>query len=245
MKKSLPSTTRTPKRSTSMVSTMIRPVIEMRQYARAVSPTPSFSSSILARGMSEAVSPQKSSYQLQPMAWQEKSNRRRAIDFARRRTVADPAEQTNSNNKENVPSQPSTQLYRFASSTSAVQMPKTYFFHSNPPLKNDDMSVSLYGSTPLQQRHSVSTVVMTSRAPAHASLRFSHKPLNRRPSVQSKSSRQPSESLDDLLCDREVESYFYPHRQSPSTSFPQHVYVNLETPPNHYHPLPFIQGTLC
>ena len=228
-----------------MVSTMIRPVIGLRHYARAVSPTPSFSSSILARGMSEAVSPQKSSHPLPPMACHETFNRRRALDFSRRRTVANPAEQMHSNNKENMPGPPSSQIYRFVSSTSAAQMPKTYFFHSNPPLKNDDMSVSLYGSTSLEQRHPVSAVVMACRVPSHASLRFSHKPLDRRPSVQSKSFHQPADSLDDLLCDREVESYFYPSRQSPSTSYPQHVYVNIETPPNHYHPLPFVEGTLC
>jgi hypothetical protein len=249
--KKTPSLVKTPKRSVSMVSTMTRPIIEQKQYERAVSPTSSFSSSILARGMSETMTPQKMYHQSRPNPSQEqsnnlipKTNRRRAIDFSRRRTVGGPAEQIN-NNKENVPMPRQQQTYQFAPSTSTNIATRKYFFHPNPSMKNEDLLMNSYGLTvlqqqqpqqPIRQRHSISSgVTMTSQAPDKSSIRSSQKPLSRRTSMNVKQPQQTLESLDDLLCDREVESYFYPNRRQQSpTSLPQHIYITLETTPNYY-----------
>lgn len=263
--KKTPSNTRTPRRSTSMVSTMTRPIIEQKQYEKTVSPTSSFSSSILVRGMSESMTPQKV-YHLSRTNLNEeqtnillpKSNRRRAIDFARRRTVAGPTEQINynNNNKENIPNNRRQQIYRFSPSTSNSIATKKYYFHSNPPVKNEDMLMNSYGLTLLQQqqqqqqpkRQSMSsslTIPNFSDNTSRCSPKKQQQQLNRRPSIQLPQQEYTSDSLDDLLCDREVESYFYPNRHQSSISHPQHIYINLEAPLNYYQPSSYIHGTLC
>ena len=92
-----------------------------------------------------------------------------------------------------------------------------------------------YGLTLLQQQKRPS-VSASLPIPENASIRSPTKQPARR--VQ----EYTPDSLDDLLCDREVESYFYPaRRQSP----PQHIYVNLEAPAHHYPPASYMHGTLC
>ncbi len=242
------SSIKTPRRSTSMVSTMTRPIIE-----KTVSPTSSFSSSILVKGMSERMTPQKSYYLSRTNLTEEqtnilipKSNRRRAIDFSRRRTVAVPTEQINNNNKENLPNNRRQQIYRFSPSTSNNILTKKYYFHSNPPLKNEDILMNSYGLNLLQQqqkRQSISSGMTIPNISENNSIHSPQKKLNRRSSIQQE---YISDSLDDLLCDREVESYFYPNKQQSPISHPQHIYINLETPPNYYHPSSsYMHGTLC
>jgi hypothetical protein len=240
-----------------MVSTMTRPIIEQRHYERTLnSPTASFASSILTKGMSERMTPQTSYHQSRTNLTEDqinillpKSNRRRAIDFSRRKTVAGITEPIN-NNKENIPVNRRQQIYQFSPSTS-----KKYYFHSNAPVKNEDILMNSYGLTllqqqqpqqPIQQRQTVSALIMMSQVPE---LRSVQKQPNHRSSIhliQQPLQQCTSDSLDDLLCDREVESYFYPNKQQSPVSFPQHVYMNLETPPkNYYRPPPYIHGTLC
>ena len=249
---------RTPKRSTSLVSTLIRPVIDRRTYDRSVSPASSFSSSILVRGMSEAMTPQKLSPQSRSSVSQEKSNRRRMIDFTRRRTVAGPTEPI-SNNKENLPVPSRTSSYRYSAAATATtsnndQVSKKYFFHPTPSKRMEENLPNTYGST--HSRHSISSVYLLSHAPgalpppppppvqpsSSSSFHSLTRGLRRRSSLHVTPSHPTSpESLDDLLCDREVESYFYP---SPTTHR-EHIYINIPTPPNHYQALPYLQGTLC
>ncbi|CAF4355018.1 unnamed protein product, partial [Adineta steineri] len=133
------STNKTPKRSSSMVATMTRPIIERKQYEKSISPTFSFSSSILARGMTESLTPQTIYHQSRTNLTDEqtnkilpKSNRRRTIDFSRRRTVDSQIDQMN-NNKENLPNSHNQQIYQFSPSTSNNLVTKKYYFHSNPP----------------------------------------------------------------------------------------------------------------
>jgi len=181
---------KTPKRSTSLVSTLSRPVIEKR----TISPTPSFSSSILMQGMSENLSHLSSRTSIIDTNEQSTSNhhRRRLIDFSRRRTITGFNDQTN--NKEN----------RFVNS-------QKYYFHRN----SNDLLMNSYGLQLLdreQQPKVYSSKIITHIQPKK------FVPHNYSP-----------DALDDLLCDREVESYFYPSKS-------QHVYINLQTS---------IQGTLC
>jgi hypothetical protein len=254
--KKTPSNIRTPRRSTSMVSTMTRPIIEQKQYEKTVSPTSSFSSSILARGMSESMTPQKTYHLSRTNVTEDqknillpKSNRRRAIDFSRRRTVAGPTEQinNNNNNKENFPINRRQQIYRFSPSTSNNIVTKKYYFHSNPPVKTEDILMNSYGLTLLQQqkRQSIPASMMIPNMSENISIRSPPKQLNHRPSIYLTQSQYTSDSLEDLLCDREVESYFYPNRQQAPTSHVQHIYINLETPPNYYQPTAYLHGTLC
>ncbi|CAF3309793.1 unnamed protein product [Rotaria socialis] len=276
MKKNL-SSIRMPRRSTSLVATLNRPVIEQKQYERSVSPAASFTSSILTKGMSERMTPQKTHYYSRTNLTEEptqnlviQSNRRRLIDFSRRRTVGGPNEHnttntvtsTYSNNKENVPiNRRPQQIYRFSPSTSTIIATKKYFFHSKPSqIKNEDMLMNSYGLTlmqqqqqqqqqqkpQLQQRHSISSVVMTPKMPDNSSIYLSQKQQNRRSSIHLLQQQYTSDSLDDLLCDREVESYFYPNRRQSPTFIPRHTYINLESPSSHYSPPPpYIHGTLC
>ncbi|CAF0997065.1 unnamed protein product [Rotaria sordida] len=257
------STVKTPKRSTSLVSTLNRPVIEQKQYERAVSPTASFTSSILTKGMFERMTPQRTSHQSHTNLPDEqttnlltKSNRRRVIDFSRRRTVATSTEQNNNNNnnndKENIPINRRQQIYRFSPSTSNNITTKKYYFHPKPSVKNEDMLMNSYGLTllqqqqPIQQRQSLSSTMITSKIPDNSLINLLHKQQNHRSSIHLPQQQYTSDSLDDLLCDREVESYFYPQRRQSPTSIPQHIYVNLDTPSNYYPPPPpYIHGTLC
>lgn len=226
---------RTPRRSTSLVSTISRPMIQSKPIIeKSISPSSSFSSSILIRGMSENVSPPKS-YHLSRVNLHDeqnhqqvsptKSNRRRAIDFNRRRTVAGTNESIPQNNKENLPQSRRQQIYRFSPSTSNNSQTKKYFFHSNSSTKNDDMLMNSYGLTLLQP----SSFSTPRRQSVTANITLVS-PIQINPSRPLIS----SDPLDDLLCDREVESYFYPPRSS------QHIYINLQPSPNGYFP-----GTLC
>jgi len=242
---------RTPKRSTSLISSLIRPIIERRTYDRSISPASSFSSSILVRGMSEAMTPDKISTQSRSNISQEKSNRRRVIDFNRRRTVAGATEPM-SNNKENLPVPSRTSSYRQSSSMNTNdQVSRKYFFHQTPQKRIEENLNNTYGST--HSRHSISSVYLLSHAPVVppapppqlSSSSSSHsltKGIRRRSSLHFTPSCPTSpQTLDDLLCDREVESYFYPS----SNIHREHIYINIPTPPNHYQALPYLQGTLC
>lgn len=54
-----------------------------------------------------------------------------------------------------------------------------------------------------------------------------------------------SESLEDLLCDKEVESYFYPTKTNLKNRPPDDVYMNLKTANDYYKSSELLQGTLC
>jgi hypothetical protein len=246
------STNKTPKRSTSMVATMTRPIIEQKHYEKAISPTYSFSSSILGKGMTERMTPQTIYHQSRTNLPEEqtnillpKSNRRRAIDFVRRRTVGVPNEQIN-NNKENLPINHRQQIYRFSPPTSTNIVTKKYYFHSKPPVKNEDILMNSYGLTILQQqRQSLSAAVKKPQISDISSIRLPQKQLNLRPTIHLKQQEYTSDLMDDILCDREVESYFYPSRRQSPPSLPPHVYKNLGISSNYYQPPPYIHSTLC
>lgn len=251
--KQTPTNIKPPKRSSSLVTRITRPIIE-QQLQQTISPSSSFSSSILTKGMSERLTPSPSTPR-KIDNHSSKSNRRRTIDFSRRRTIIDTNE--HKSNKENLSikhqEKSSQGAYQFAPSLSTnkteIHLPsskqistKKYYFHSNSIEKDEDLLNNSYGLTllnqqqtaPLQQRHSVGAVLMISQVPNHIS---SQKQLNSRASLQ----QHTLGSLDDLLCDREVESYFYP-TSSPS----EHIYMNLENSSDVYEPsLSCIHGTLC
>lgn len=262
MKKN-PSLNRAPKRSTSMVATLNRPIIEQKHYERSISPTASFTSSILAKGMSDRLTPQKTPHQSRTNLTDDHtpnsflgSNRRRIIDFTRRRTVAGSNEQflNSSNNKENVPinHRQQQQIYRFSPATSTNMSAKKYFFYPRSSTKNEDMLMNSYGLKILQQqpqqRQNPYSKTLISKIPENSSKYSSQQQLenNRRSSIHLLQQKYTSDSLDDLLCDREVESYFYPDKRQSTNSYPQHIYINLEGSSNYYSPPPtFIHGTLC
>jgi len=248
--KKTPTNIKPPKRSSSLVTKMTRSIIE-QQPLRTISPTSSFSSSILAKGMSERITPTSPPAE-KPDNHSSKSNRRRTIDFSRRRTVAGTNEYKS--NKENLlkktQEKSSQDIYQFSpllsNKKTEIHIPsskhiatKKYYFHSNSTKTNEDLLNNSYGLTllnqkqqqPLQQRHSAATVLMISQVPNQIS---SQKQLNPRTSIQHE--QHTLDSLDDLLCDREVESYFYP-----TSSQSEHIYMNLENPLS----LSYIHGTLC
>ena len=226
---------------------------------RTNSSTSSFGSSILTRGMSEHVTPPTSNDK-------SKSNHRRTIDFSRRRTLASTTEKNS--NKENVSSKASIDNpYRFPSSSSKPpnelqptvpkhKVTKEYYFHSQG---SEDLLNNSYGLTllqqqqkqqqpshiprPLQPRHSVEAVLMISQLPKISSFQ---QPAVATPMV-SPSTGPALDSLEDLLCDREVESYFYPVSSSSFQS--EHIYMNLSTPVDQYQALSpsfdYLHGTLC
>ena len=256
MKKSS-SINKTPKRSTSMVTTLIRPIIESRHSGQTVSPASSLSSSMLTKGMSERMTPQKSHRQSRTNSTEDqskillsKSNRRRAIDFSRRRTIAGPMEQNNTN-KENVSNNHQQQTYQFSptrTTTSTSISTKKYCFPSKDLVKDEDILMNSYGLTILQQqRQSLSTIAKTSKLSNHSLINSSQRHFNRRLSTNLVQQQYISDSLEDLLCDREVESYFYPNRRQSPICHPQHIYINLQTPLNNYSlpSPPYIHGTLC
>jgi len=244
-----------PKRSSSLVSRITRPIIE-QQMQKTISPSSSFSSSILMKGMSERITPPPPpppppQQQQQTDSQLVKSNRQRTIDHSRRRTVTGGIQEYHSN-KENIsvktPAKPLTNVYQFPTFTSnnrlEIHIPsskhtstKKYYFHSDSTAKpTEDLLNNSYGLTLLTQqaRHSNGSVLLVSQISNHLS---SQKPMP----VPRTSIPQTTtlDSLDDLLCDREVESYFYPlHSQ------PEHIYTNLENSStsssvSYYH------GTLC
>ncbi|UJR21196.1 hypothetical protein I4U23_024294 [Adineta vaga] len=247
--KKLSSNSKAPKRSTSLVATLTRPFIERKQYEKSISPTLSFSSSILTRGMTEQMTPQINNYQSRTNPLEEqsktlvpKSNRRRAIDFSRRRTVGGPTDQL-ATNKENLPNQ---QIYRFSPTASTNIVTKKYYFHPTTPAKNEDILMNSYGLTILQpQRQSSAPTTKKPQISQTTSLRTPPKSFTYRSSIRIPQQDFISESLEDILCDREVESYFYPNRYQPSISIPQHIYINLGNSTNHYQPPAYIHSTLC
>ena len=260
-----------PRRSSSLVTKITRPILEQQHSTpsgtsvdRTNSSTSSFSSSILTRGMTERLTTPT------PPVDKSKStthHQRRSIDFSRRKILA----MTNTNerqaNKENVSSKSTGDpLYRFAStdakSEQSAQKPavanhkvtKEYYFHSQP---TEDLLNNSYGLTLLQQqqqqpkqiptalqpRHSVEAVLMISQLPKISSYHQPAQPLTQ--------SLPPPigptlESYEDLLCDREVESYFYP---VPSSFQSEHIYMNLSTPADPYPSFSpsfdHLRGTLC
>jgi len=241
--KKTPTNIKPPKRSSSLVTRITRPIIE-QQSQKTVSPTSSFSSSILTKGMSERMTPplpKKSDNR------SSKNNRRRTIDFSRRRTTVDDTNEHKSN-KENFSiknvEKSSQPIYQFSpllpNKKNEIHIPSTkhvstkkYYFHSNKTKTNEDLLNNSYGLALLnqqQKRHSTATVLMISQVPNQIS---SQKQFNPRQSIQ----EHTLDSLDDLLCDREVESYFYPTSSSQS----EHIYMNLEKPLS----LSYIHGTLC
>jgi hypothetical protein len=244
--KKTPASIKPPKRSSSLVTRITRPIIEQKSQ-RAISPASSFSSSILTKGMSETMTPPSSSSSRKTTNHSSKSNRRRTIDFSRRQTGTNPNDQHS--NKENL----SKNIYQFSPLSSNIKtetpnplskhiVTKKYYFHSNPTKTNEDLLNNSYGLTllnhqqqPHQSRHSTATVLMISQVPNHNSLQ---KPFTPRTSIP----QQPTfDSLDDLLCDREVESYFYP-----TSSDSEHIYMNLENASDSYpSSLSYIHGTLC
>jgi hypothetical protein len=182
-----------------------------------------------------------------------KSNRRRTIDFTRRRTIDGTNE--HKSNKENIliknHEKSSDDIYQFPSSNKVeILLPsskniatKKYYFHSHPIKPNEDLLNNSYGLTLLSQqqqqpRHSTATtVLMMSQVPSQISS-AKQKPYTPR-TIRKQSYQQPQtiESLEDLLCDREVESYFYP-----TTSHSEHIYMNVDHPSSS---LSSIHGTLC
>jgi hypothetical protein len=250
--KKTPINIKPPKRSSSLVTRITRPIIEQKSQ-RAVSPASSFSSSILTKGMAERITPPStSSSSRRSTNHSSKSNRRRTLDFTRRQSITNTTEQHS--NKENLSKKSSGDIYQFSplSSNSKTDIlnpsskhtaTKKYYFHSNPTKTNEDLLNNSYGLTllnhqqqqpPLQSRHSTATVLMMSQVPNN-SLK---KSLTPRTSVPQKPTL---DSLDDLLCDREVESYFYP--TSPDS---EHIYMNLENLSDSYpSSLSYMHGTLC
>lgn len=176
-----------------------------------------------------------------------KSNRQRPIDFSRRRTIATTNEQQS--NKENF----RQDIYRFSPlleknqidinlPTKKHTVTKQYYFHSCPSEPNEDLLNNSYGLTllkqqtqqPVKQRHSASTVLMVAQTPNYIP---SQPQITARTFIDQDYSL---DSLDDLLCDREVESYFYP------TSESDHFYMNLENSSKFYQPtISYIHETLC
>ncbi|CAM2711273.1 unnamed protein product [Rotaria socialis] len=249
---------RPPKRSSSLVARITQPIIE-QQFQKTISPASSFSSSILTRGMSERATPPSSPTE-KTDKHSSKSNRQRPVDFSRRRTIASTNE--HNSNKENSSTKYQHQypqdIYRFSPVSSKnkveIRIPsskpvvaKEYYFHSDSTDTNEDLLNNSYGLTllkqqkqptppqPVQPRHSVATVLMISQVPNHI---LSEKQYNPRAYLQQDYSL---DSLDDILCDREVESYFYPTSQS------DHLYMNFENSTNSsYQPsLSYFHETLC
>ena len=239
-----------PKRSSSLVTRITRPIIEQKSQ-RAVSPASSFSSSILTKGMAERITPPStSSSSRKSTNHSSKSNRRRTLDFTRRQSTTNTIEQHS--NKENLSKKSSRDIYQFSplssnsktdtlNSSSKHTATKKYYFHSNPTKTNEDLLNNSYGLTllnhqqqPLQSRHSTATVLMMSQVPNNSL----QKSLTPRTSMPQK---PVLDSLDDLLCDREVESYFYP-----TSSDSEHIYMNLENLSDSYpSSSSYIHGTLC
>ncbi|CAF1604424.1 unnamed protein product [Rotaria magnacalcarata] len=249
---------RPPKRSSSLVARITQPIIE-QQFQKTISPASSFSSSILTRGMSERITLPSSPTE-KTDKHSSKSNRHRPVDFSRRCTIASTNE--HNSNKENSSTKYQDQypqdIYRFSPVLSKnkveIRIPsskpvvtKQYYFHSNSTDTNEDLLNNSYGLTllkqqkqptppqPVQPRHSVGTVLMISQVPNHIS---SEKQYDPRTYLQQDYSL---DSLDDILCDREVESYFYP------TSPLDHLYMNFENSTNSsYQPsLSYFHETLC
>jgi hypothetical protein len=259
--KSTSTTIKPPKRSSSLVTKLTRTIFEqpLAQSQRSTSPSSSFSSSILTRGMSERMtSPIVKSNEHSS----KKSNHRRTIDFSRRRTITGTSEQMA--NKENLSgkqstgkssekphrSMPTSSEYQveIQPSSSKHRTTNKYYFHSHT---SEDLLNNSYGLTLLKQQQQAQPEqqpLLQQRHSVAARLILSQIPKDRVFSQQSSticSSLEPTiDSWDDLLCDREVESYFYP---IPSSFESEPFYMNLGVPSNEHYPssLDNIHGTLC
>lgn len=247
-----------PKRSSSLVTRFTRPILE-QQIPKTLSTSSSFSSSILMRGMSESMTPpsMRSQRTSNPSSKSSGSGgRRRTAEHLPRKSTG-----VNVNDEKSMKEnhcgrkyeQFADDIYQFPSFSSNnnvdMQIPpsgksistKKYYFHSNPTRAKEDLLNNSYGLTLLQHqpRHSTTTnALMISQIPNQIS---SHKPSvtprtsTRLPQQQQECTR---ESLDDLLCDQEVESYFYP-----TSSQSEHVYMNIKNP--SLQATSPIHGTLC
>ena len=137
------------------------------------------------------------------MPVEENNNRRRAIDFSRRRTVAGPIEPMH-HDKENLPVQRRQHTYRASPLVSNDSGARKYFFHSNTTKRPDDVPINSHGfafvQPPVQPRHSVSTVIMMSQTPSSISTRPSQKPVNRRASIQLTPSFDGQHSNPSMTC---------------------------------------------
>lgn len=202
------------------------------------------------------------------------THQRRPIDYSRRKTLATTTNERQAN-KENLSSKLTTEnLYRFASTNTKSEsqtqpeqqqtqktavakhkVTKEYYFHSQP---SEDLLNNSYGLTllqqqqqqqqkpvpkPLQPRHSVEAVLMISQLPKVSSYLPAQPVMTRSPAPPL---GPTMDSYEDLLCDREVESYFYPV----SSSYPsEHVYMNLSTLADPYQSFSpsfdYLHGTLC
>ena len=136
-----------------------------------------------------------------------KSNRRRMIDFSRRRTLNESMRTTSLNNKEN--------LSRISNNDSEKKNQSVLYF--NRPINES------------ARQNSFSTTSVIARIPRLSSS------VQRRASIHFLPTRTiyRTDSFEDFLCDREVESYFYPSRQMPT-------WKDFSTPSKH-----LIRGTLC
>ena len=250
-----------PKRSSSLVTRFTRPIFE-QQSQKTLSTSSSFSSSILMRGMSERITPTPPSQSQKSANHSLKSARRRAMDVPRQSTATH-IHKERSTTKENLSRRRHEplvdEIYQFPNYSSSnkveIHIPpseqliptKKYYFHSNPIRAKEDLLNNSYGLTLLHQqaRHSnTTTALMISQVPNQVS--------SRRPSRTSRTSdklqqqqqlllqqaQYTQESLDDLLCDREVESYFYPI-SDPS----ERIYANMENLSSL--PISSVHGTLC
>ena len=245
---------RPPKRSSSLVTRFTRPILE-QQIPKPLSTSSSFTSSVLMRGMSETMTPPSIRSQKTSNPSSKFSGRRRTAQNMPRKSTGLSINDEKSI-KENLSGRQYEQfaddIYQFPTYSSnnkvEVQIPpsgksistKKYYFHSNPIRAKEDLLNNSYGLTLLhhQPRHSTTTTaLMISQVPNQVS---SHKPsLTPRTSAKIQQQQEHTrESLDDLLCDREVESYFYP-----TSSQSEHVYVNIKNPSSP--PMSPIHGTLC
>ncbi|CAF1106751.1 unnamed protein product [Adineta ricciae] len=256
-----PTNIKPPRRSSSLVARITRPIVE-HQAEKSLSPSSSFSSSILTKGMTERMTPSPTAPQIFDKR-SLKSNRRRTMDFSQRQSTIDvdkhKSNKENQSLKHTDKSLPGVYQFPPFSSTNKNEMSfqsakhvvaKKYYFHSNPTKSVDeDLLNNSYGLTLLNQqqqqqqpqqprpRRSVGAVLMISQVPNQVSSQKSVHPHQRTSIPQ-----QTMDSLDDLLCDREVESYFYPIPQSTS----DHVYMNLDNPSDSCSTsLSCIHGTLC
>ena len=245
-----------PKRSSSLVTKFTRPILEQQhQLQRNSSPTSSFSSSILTKGMSERlISPSEASDD-----YSMKSSRRRNVDSSRRRTVA--SIQENSANKENhyqkhQTSKVDDDIYRLNSSLLSNESEEISQINSLRDVKNnsyqstengEDFLNNSYGLTLLmhqkqapaeksvQKRHSVVRTVTLPQFPKNVS--HSHVPTDPSSKIMPMQMLSP-DSFDDWLCDCEVESYFYP--KSSSFVSNQNYYDQYYSSSSAY-----LHGTLC
>lgn len=227
------------KRSSSLVTKLVRaPMVEQQKINCSTS---SFSSSILTRGMSERViSPSETS--------DDASN---FVRNERRSNKVDKFHEQNEN-KENffqtysIPCDDGFFQVQSILPADGIYSTTSNKFNnvSDSSENNEDFLNNSYGLTLLKERklekkdgnqrkrHSLAPMPLLS---AKTNLSTTKTSTIIAPSL---------DSLDDLLCDREVESYFYPK----SASFhSDHFYTNSTAPSDQYYlsSSTYIHGTLC